>query len=777
MPPIEEDASSLRQSVDALRTELAEERQRARSRDLARVAVSQLDVDPERALLLALEANSAAITFESRDALQQAVSASRLRWVFGKADEARILHAYFAKDNRHIITAGQDSVLRWWDLEAQEETAALNCCDGVIEGLHLSPLRDRALVTARNSLSGKHRHVVVDLVERKVAASIEEDPWTENHVNTLEVFFSQDGLRLVISKHNGSALSLWDSTSGVRLYEAADVGCCDGIDQEGRRALVTRHDYSVVILHLDDGGRTTLLNLPNEQLTVTSLGDLRAGPMPFSADGSRVTTGTSDRVACVWDARDGRLLHVLGHECSYHRSRASFTPSGRFILVQQSDSVTTEVWDAETGKMQCRLPHGSAFQVPMRILPYPLVRDVEYAVVGMGNSRNSWPLPVNQVSEWKITTGAVHSQLRLPGKQRFQRCFTTDGTSVHLGPRTEQDDISLDANWVLRLEDDVVRVFARVDTEELPEMFSAYGCVYTVDRRIAYTGEGQVLVDSLTNQELAALGTHDRYLFSSDGRHLVATSHAETHPVVHVWDARTGRIRFTINDFTHRITAMQFHPRQDLLLIGSLDRTIRLWSLDSGAEVARATVDAPDEPSYEAASSSDGTKVAFATSGRIHVWHIDRGEIVHAPTMLDARVPRFSADGSWLLAADEDVACVWDTTTMEPIGEFPLHFANVMSGDLSPDKKLAATYGLDSYVRLWEPLGGREVTHWKMPDNYPRRRLRFSADGAFVYCSDGQRLIVDVEKLLGLAKTRVFRELTPDERRLFLGDHHLSCPT
>jgi hypothetical protein len=64
------------------------------------VAVGQLDVDPERALLLALEAITAAVSFESRDALQQAVSASRLRQVFEKAGAARILHAYFAKDNR-----------------------------------------------------------------------------------------------------------------------------------------------------------------------------------------------------------------------------------------------------------------------------------------------------------------------------------------------------------------------------------------------------------------------------------------------------------------------------------------------------------------------------------------------------------------------------------------------------------------------------------------------------------------------------------------------------
>jgi WD40 repeat protein len=771
MPPVDEDAPDPRQVVEELRAEVARHLHQARSRDLARVAASQLDIDPECALLLALEANTAAVTFESRDALQQAVAASRLRWVFGKTGESRVLHAYFAKDNRHILTAGQDGVLRWWDLDARREIAALPCCDGPIERLHLSPLRDRALLIARIRLSGKAQGIVTDLCERKVLAEIEDETWAEHYAATAIVFFSQDGLRLVMNTVDGSALSLWDCTNGVRLYEAVDGGHCHGLDQEGRRALLTRPDCSVAVFHPERDGRTTLLDRAKEQATESCFTDLNAGPMPFSVDGSRVTSGTSDRVACVWDANDGRLLHVLGDGCPCHRSIASFSPSGRWITVQQYDSVMTEVWDAETGRLQCQLPHSSAFHVPMRFLPFPpRLGAEEYAIVGMGASDYSWPLRVNVVSEWDVKKGAVRSQFRLPGKQSFQRSFAEDGTACHWGQRTEQDDISLDANRVLRLEDDVVRVFARVETEEPPETLSEYGCGNTEDRRIGYTAGGQTLMDSRTERELASLGPHERYLFSPDGRHLVADSHAGDRPVVHVWDARTGELRFTITDYGRRITTLQFQPGRALLLVGSADRTLRLWSLETGAEVARATVDAPDEPSYEADGTADGTKVAFATSGRLHVWHIDRGEMVHAPTTLYAKGPRFSTDGHWVLAADEDVARIWDTTTMEIVGEFPWHFAMVVSGDLSPDRKLAATYGLDYCVRLWEAPGGREVTHWKIPGNHYRCTLRFSEDGAYLYGPNGQRLIVDVQRLINLAKTRVFRALSPDERRLFLSE-------
>ena len=73
---------------------------------------------------------------------------------------------------------------------------------------------------------------------------------------------------------------------------------------------------------------------------------------------------------------------------------------------------------------------------------------------------------------------------------------------------------------------------------------------------------------------------------------------------------------------------------------------------------------------------------------------------------------------------------------MEMIGEFPWHFTGVISGDLSPDGKLAATHGMDNRVRLWEAPGGREITHWEIRGGYSGGRLRFSGDGAFLDCPD-----------------------------------------
>ncbi len=55
------------------------------SRELAAASISNLDVDPERSILLALQAVSIEHTLEAEDALHQAVLASRVRLAFKRS--------------------------------------------------------------------------------------------------------------------------------------------------------------------------------------------------------------------------------------------------------------------------------------------------------------------------------------------------------------------------------------------------------------------------------------------------------------------------------------------------------------------------------------------------------------------------------------------------------------------------------------------------------------------------------------------------------------------
>src|SRR5262249_9776048 len=70
----------------------------------------------------------------------------------------------------------------------------------------------------------------------------------------------------------------------------------------------------------------------------------RVSSASFSADGSRIVTGSLDQTAKVWDARSGaELLTLKGH--LHTVSSASFSAAGSRIVTGSLDQ-TAKVWDA-----------------------------------------------------------------------------------------------------------------------------------------------------------------------------------------------------------------------------------------------------------------------------------------------------------------------------------------------------------------------------------------------------------------------------------------------
>jgi energy-coupling factor transporter ATP-binding protein EcfA2 len=91
----------------------------SRSRELAAMAVGQLEVDPELSLLLAIEAVETEHTTQAEDALRQAVASPWRTTLRGHTD--MVNSAAYSPDGRWIVTAGDDGTARVWD--AEERTA------------------------------------------------------------------------------------------------------------------------------------------------------------------------------------------------------------------------------------------------------------------------------------------------------------------------------------------------------------------------------------------------------------------------------------------------------------------------------------------------------------------------------------------------------------------------------------------------------------------------------------------------------------------------------
>jgi WD40 repeat protein len=243
------------------------------SRELAAASISNLEIDPERSILLAMEAISVTYaadktwTAEAEDALHRALTVSRVQLTLrGHTD--RVWAVAFSPDGTRLATASDDGTAKIWDASSGQELFTLSTeATRGHHGLALSPDGTR-LATA----SGVGTAKVWDVATGKVLLSLHgHTDWVSS------VIFSPDGTRLATASEDGT-VKVWDATTGQEL-----------------------------------------LTLQGHTLEIWDVA--------FNSDGSRLATSGEDGKVKVWEAVSGKELFTLaGHAGPVYS--VAFTPDG-----------------------------------------------------------------------------------------------------------------------------------------------------------------------------------------------------------------------------------------------------------------------------------------------------------------------------------------------------------------------------------------------------------------------------------------------------------------
>ncbi len=118
------------------------------------------------------------------------------------------------------------------------------------------------------------------------------------------------------------------------------------------------------------------------------------------------------------------------------------------------------------------------------------------------------------------------------------------------------------------------------------------------------------------------------------------------------------------------VTGIAFHPDGRRVATASLDRTVRLWDVATGAEIR-----------VMRGHESNVRSIAFSPP-----------------------------DGRLILTASDDrTARLWDTETVREVRVFRGHFGAVRNAIFSPDGARIATISNDKTARVWELGSGKEI--------------------------------------------------------------------